>query len=66
MYVCVCVRVCVCVCVCVCVWSRFVEYREFIPACVELIGVLRAKDAAIKARLDKEATVKDEVWVHFV
>ena len=31
-----------------------VEYREFIPAAVSLIGVLRAKEAAAQARAEKQ------------
>ena len=37
-----------------------IEYREFIPACVQLIGVLRAKDAAMQAKLEKEAAAAEE------
>ena len=36
-----------------------VEYREFIPACVELIGVLKAKESAQQAAVSKEVEARE-------
>ena len=36
-----------------------VEYREFIPACVELIGVIKAKESAQLAAVQKEVEARE-------
>ena len=39
-----------------------VDYAEFIPACVELIGIILAKNAAQKSRIEREETAKQESY----